>query len=285
MQPKVSIITVNYNDGKGLRATAESIINQTRFDALEWIVIDGGSTDDSVAVIKEYADKIAYWISEPDSGIYNAMNKGVAQARGEYFLFRNAGDLMYDDKVIENFINHPAYGHYDHCAGHAVMTISGKWWKTVPPWEEISLYSFFVRSWFHPVTFTRSSRFKHTQYDESLKIAADTKFFIQDLIHNNASYTPLNFHVCVFDYGGVSSQNQQISDQEHHQVIREMVPHRILIDYYHLIRDDNKKRRLLTDFIIHRTWECTVLSFMAYIINFPRYIFSRAKRLYDKLTH
>jgi glycosyltransferase involved in cell wall biosynthesis len=88
---KLSVITINYNNAIGLRKTIESVVNQT-FRDYEYIIIDGGSTDGSVDVIKEYADKIDYWVSEPDKGIYNAMNKGVAAAHGEYTNFLNSGD-------------------------------------------------------------------------------------------------------------------------------------------------------------------------------------------------
>lgn len=285
MQPKVSIITVNYNDGKGLRATAESIINQTCFDALEWIVIDGGSTDGSVDVIKEYADKITYWVSEPDKGIYNAMNKGVAQARGEYLLFRNAGDLMYDDKVIENFVNHPAFGKYDHYTGHIEIRNNGKWWKDIAPLKTLSLHTLYHPVILHPATFMRRSHFERMQYDETLKIAADAKFFIHDLILNNASYAPLDFFVCIFDNSGVSSQNQQQSLQEHYDIIRDILPPRVYEDYAYLMHINSKSLSILTHFALTRTWECKVLSAMAYIINIPRYVLRRAKRLYDKITH
>jgi len=83
---KLSIITVNLNNAAGLQKTIESVITQT-FTDYEYIIIDGGSTDGSVDVIKQHADKITYWVSEPDKGIYNAMNKGILQAKGEYCLF------------------------------------------------------------------------------------------------------------------------------------------------------------------------------------------------------
>lgn len=285
MPPKVSIITINYNDAKGLRAAAESIINQTYFNELEWIVIDGGSTDGSVDIIKEYAEKITYWVSEPDKGIYNAMNKGVAKARGEYLLFRNAGDLMYDDKVIENFVNHPAYGKYDHCTGRAAININGKWFKDTMPEKSLSMHSMYHPIFLHPITFMRRTRFERMQFDESLKIAADSKFFIHDLILHNASYTALDFFVCTFDGGGVSSQNQQASLDEHYAMIKEMLPPRIYADYAYLMHINDKPLQILTQLAITRTWECRILSYIAYVINLPRYVLRRARRLFEKLTH
>ena len=101
---KLSIITINYNNTKGLRRTIESVACQTSRD-YEFIIIDGGSSDGSVDVIKEYADKIDYWVSEPDGGIYPAMNKGVRSAHGEYCIFMNSGDEFYTKDVIESVIN------------------------------------------------------------------------------------------------------------------------------------------------------------------------------------
>ena len=85
-QRKFSIITINYNNKEGLRKTIESVVGQS-FRDFEYIIIDGGSTDGSIEVIKEYAGKVDYWVSEPDKGIYHAMNKGVLQAHGEYLNF------------------------------------------------------------------------------------------------------------------------------------------------------------------------------------------------------
>ena len=97
---KYTIITINYNNGKELRRTIESVINQTLTD-FEHVVIDGGSTDDSISIIKEYADRIDFWISERDKGVYNAMNKGLSHAHGEYVNFMNSGDSFYSPTVLE----------------------------------------------------------------------------------------------------------------------------------------------------------------------------------------
>ena len=102
---KYSIITVNYNNKEGLRQTIESVINQIYRD-YEFIVIDGGSTDGSADVLKEYDDQITYWVSEKDNGIYNAMNKGIAKATGDYLNFMNSGDCFYASDVLKNVANY-----------------------------------------------------------------------------------------------------------------------------------------------------------------------------------
>ena len=97
---KYSIITVNYNNKEGLRKTIESVIHQT-FRDFEFIVIDGGSIDGSVDVLKEYDSQIDFWVSEPDGGIYQGMNKGIKKATGEYLNFMNSGDCFYSSDVLE----------------------------------------------------------------------------------------------------------------------------------------------------------------------------------------
>src|SRR6476646_10787698 len=98
---KLSIITVNYNNCNGLRKNIESEITQT-FTKYEFLIIDGDSTDGSKTLIKKYTDKLHYWVSEKDCGVYNAMNKGVQKANGEYILMLNSGDYLCDDDVLLN---------------------------------------------------------------------------------------------------------------------------------------------------------------------------------------
>ncbi len=98
-QPKVSIVTVVFNDVKHIEGTILSVTRQN-YPNLEYIVIDGGSTDGTVDVIKKYADKIAYWVSEPDKGVYDAMNKGIKMATGEWLNFMNVGDRFADENVL-----------------------------------------------------------------------------------------------------------------------------------------------------------------------------------------
>ena len=97
---KITVITVCHNAAKTLEKTIKSVLNQT-YPNIEYIIIDGGSTDDTVDIIKRYADRLAYWISEPDKGIYDAMNKGIEVATGEWINFMNAGDTFYEENTID----------------------------------------------------------------------------------------------------------------------------------------------------------------------------------------
>ena len=97
---RFSIITINFNHADGLENTIQSVINQTCHD-YEFIIIDGGSSDGSVDVIRKYKENINYWVSEPDGGIFPAMNKGTRQAHGDYCIYMNSGDTFYDNNVLE----------------------------------------------------------------------------------------------------------------------------------------------------------------------------------------
>ena len=98
--PLISIVTVSYNAVKDIEKTILSVLNQT-YPNIEYIIIDGGSTDGTLDIIKKYEDKISYWVSEPDKGIYDAMNKGTLKATGVWLNFMNAGDTFYNEHVLE----------------------------------------------------------------------------------------------------------------------------------------------------------------------------------------
>lgn len=99
MKPVFSIITVTYNARQWIEATIKSVTEQT-YEQIEYIVVDGNSTDGTMEIIKKYADKISKWVSEPDKGLYDAMNKGLKLATGDFVWFMNAGDTIYDDKTV-----------------------------------------------------------------------------------------------------------------------------------------------------------------------------------------
>ena len=101
---KITIVTVTYNCSRILEKTIKSVISQT-YKEIEYIIVDGGSTDGTIEIIKKYDSKIAKWISEPDKGIYDAMNKGIDMATGEWINFMNAGDMFYSNITLSNIFN------------------------------------------------------------------------------------------------------------------------------------------------------------------------------------
>ncbi len=275
---KISIITVNKDNGAGLRATAQSVVSQSCFSDIEWIVIDGCSSDDSVQVIREYESYIDYWVSEKDTGIYSAMNKGVRAAHGEYVIFRNSGDLMFDERVIEKFINHPTYGHYDYCSG-ITRVVSGKRIEyDFYPSPDLTVEAFYRWAMPHASTFIKRSRFSESLYDESMKISADTVHCFRDIIVNNASYAPLDFFVSIFEAYGISSnhENAALGIIERDRGFKECLPPRIYDNIYYMHGKISSRERRLIRYTWSRTWEYKVLCFVALLLNLPR-------RLWEKI--
>lgn len=223
----LSVITINYNDAVGLRKTIESVITQSARNQIEFIVIDGGSTDGSKAVLEEYSDRIDYWVSEADRGIYNAMNKGVEVAHGEYCNFMNSGDVFHNTSVVESIIKTRFTA--DILCGNTT-TVEEKPWHILSP-EEVTMDTLYNGALNHQSALIRSSLMKKYRYDESLRIVADRKFFVQALIFDNCSYQRIDLDVADYDVNGLSSNNRFKSKEEYNKVLCELLPPRIRYDY------------------------------------------------------
>ncbi len=233
----LTIITINRNNAAGLEKTMLSVLCQTRTD-YEYIVVDGASTDGSVAVIKRLAPAFGdrlMWISEPDKGIYNAMNKGIGRARGEYLLFLNSGDSLVTPDVLERVSKAVEkegmppilYGNiiklFPDGRKQRTSFINGK---------EITLKVFYSLSLPHPSSFIRRSLFdKYGLYDESLKIVSDWKWFLQAVVLGEERVIYSNIDVSFFDMTGISSANRSLRQQEGQLVLDSLIPPRILADY------------------------------------------------------
>ena len=232
---KLSIITINRNNAEGLKKTIESIVNQS-YTNFEYIIIDGASTDHSVEIIKEYEYRLNYWISESDKGIYNAMNKGIKQASGEYCLFLNSGDFLIENNVIENVIKRGLQS--DIYSYGCQITKENFSIIHLPP-KEITLFTFTCGSLPHPSSFIkRSLLIEMNGYDENYRIASDYKFFFEILIIKNASYTSSDYVTSVFEgLSGISSISdnnsclRKIEEQKIHQMLQDYFP-RIIPDYF-----------------------------------------------------
>ena len=223
--PKLSIITINYNNDIGLKRTIKSVLSQIYAD-FEYIIIDGVSTDDSVALIKEFADKITYWISEPDKGIYNAMNKGILKATGDYCLFLNSGDCLANDRVLEEVVLNGL--DTDIISGNAIYEASefheGKY--VFSP-ERIKASDIIINFLPHQSSFIRRNLFNEIHsYDESFTVVSDWAFFIEALLVYSKSYKHINLFVSVCDTGGISSnpENCQMMKDEFHLALKKILP-------------------------------------------------------------
>ena len=222
---KLSIITINYNNCDGLRKTIESVVNQTCHE-FEYIIIDGGSTDGSVDVIKQYADKIDYWVSEPDKGIYNAMNKGISAAKGEYLNFMNSGDCFFDNTSVSNFNDINA--NEDIVFGNMIDSITGKRMGCIAT-DKITAADFFTASLPHQASFIRKQMFeKYGLYDEKYKIASDWKFFLYVIVFMNVSLRYIDINFATFENLGISTSDHTT---ERDAIITELFPPKIIADY------------------------------------------------------
>lgn len=219
---KLSVITINFNNKEGLRKTIESVVNQT-FNDMEYIIIDGGSTDGSIDVIREYAEKIDYWVSEPDKGIYNAMNKGIDVAKGEYYNFMNSGDVFSNPDTIECVFRYNLLS--DIICGNVLLP------NRFEPPQNITFNNLFSGTICHQATFIKSSLMRKYKYDENLKIVADRKFFIQALILDNCTYSAIDVDVVNYDINGFSSNNRTLTNYENSKIMEELIPERIRQDY------------------------------------------------------
>lgn len=226
---QLSLITINYNNREGLKKTIDSVVAQT-FKDFEWIVIDGGSTDGSRELLEEYAEYFAYWVSEPDKGIYNAMNKGIKKAKGEYLLFLNSGDYLYDKEVLSRVLD--AGLDTDVVYGY-IMVDKGGCKEIVKNPNEITLGTFVFGTINHSgcSLIRRNLFYQFGLYDESLKIVSDWKFFLQAIGLGPASVKYIDVLISVFDGGGIGTTNTVLCDMERELVLNECVPSRILRDY------------------------------------------------------
>jgi len=219
---KLSIITINYNNAPGLEETITSIVSQS-FRAFEFIVIDGGSTGEDVDVIKKYADNITYWVSEPDLGIYNAMNKGIKQAKGDYVLFINSGDTLFDRDVLSKIDFSDAT--IDLLYGDLQRIYPDNSSDIVKMPEVISTKYMLENTLAHPVCFIKKSLFeKYGLYREDLKIVSDWAFFLQIIASREIKYKHIPVIISSFRMGGMSNdpENNFLIKSETDKVIKEL---------------------------------------------------------------
>ena len=218
MNKKLSIITINYNNLEGLKRTMESVVNQT-WQEFEYIVIDGGSTDGSAEYIQSQREQLDYWVSEPDHGIYNAMNKGIAKATGEYLLFLNSGDHLYSAAVLAE--NHSAIKDQD-LIYFDIVYVDEKGSYAIAYPEALNFSFFYLDTLCHQSTLIKRTLFDELElYDEHLRFASDWKFFMKALFQNNCTYLKVNSILSTYYLDGISSQitNQKVLYEERQQVL------------------------------------------------------------------
>ena len=239
---RLSVITINLNNADGLRRTCESLFTQS-FTDYEFIVIDGGSTDGSVAFLEQHTDHITHWVSDPDRGIYHAMNKGIQFATGTYCLFLNSGDWLVSSATLETvFAQQPQA---DIVAGDVYFfdTLANaiKW--HIPSPDTLTAKTLFLGTLPHQVTLIRRILFERFGlYNEQLKIASDWLFFVEALLERGCSYQHIPETVAYFNMDGISCNPQTASLPRREQltVLQQKYP-RFLPDYERL--DQLEKQR------------------------------------------
>lgn len=225
---KLSIITINFNNKVGLQRTINSVIAQT-FKNFEWIVIDGGSTDGSKELIEQYSNIFSLWLSEYDDGIYNAMNKGIRAATGEYLLMLNSGDYLYNKTVLHDVV--PLLDGRDIYVGNEIR--GDILW--CPKLDEIGdvCELMTVRNIPPQSTFVRKSVFEiYGVYDEDKQIVSDWWLFFNALILGKATIEKLPFIISVFDIYGVSTVQTQLALSEKEDYLDKIPRIRYLAEFH-----------------------------------------------------
>jgi putative colanic acid biosynthesis glycosyltransferase len=206
--PKISIVTVVYNAKDDLEKTIQNIVNQT-YKNIEYIVIDGGSKDGTVDIIKNHEDKIDSWISEQDGGIYDAMNKGIAIATGDFINFMNAGDIFFDEKSLEKVVlkmdsNSKTYFGRAKTEDRDISWIYPSYKfdnKNIDIWLKSSLPN-------HQTMFFPKQFYKNYRYNLKYKIGSDSDYKFQ--AQKECGFCFIDEVIAVFELGGISTHMQSL---------------------------------------------------------------------------
>lgn len=219
VEPKVTIVTVTYNAQDYIEETINSVINQT-FTDYEYILVDGKSSDQTCSVIEKYKDHITTFISEPDKGLYDAMNKAIKLAKGEWIAFINAGDVYVDDSVLERVFNMYSHDDSDFIYGSHIW-VNGDQQALVPVrpldlmWQRICFC--------HQSLFSRTSLMKEKPFDLSYKIVSDYENYFSRYSEGK-KFLNVDFPVCKFLAGGVSDINFMARTLERWSVVKKYKP-------------------------------------------------------------
>lgn len=244
---RLSIITINYNNSTGLKKTIDSVLNQTSKE-FEYIIIDGRSIDNSLQEINVAFHMIydnaqsrgdvlqnglhVQWISELDSGIYNAMNRGIRMAKGEYIQFLNSGDIMASNDVTAKMLGslpndcNILYGNMLKPLSKRIHRDRGFAGKTP------TMLDFYTGTLNHSSAYIKRTLFDtYGLYDENLKIVSDWKWYLQVIALNDVKPNYVDIDVTIFDMNGISSTNSDLDKLERKQVLLTTLHKSVLTDY------------------------------------------------------
>lgn len=256
---KLSIVTINYNNAEGLRKTLASVAVQT-YSSIEHIIIDGGSSDNSVDVIKDYVAKVesqepraksVIWSSEKDNGVYHAMNKGIKKATGEYIQILNSGDILASDDVTARMV--AALESYSRESrvesqekgvaifyGNMLKSYDG---KTIinrdtcgnRMYTPESFLYFYNGTLNHDCAYIRRDLFdKYGLYNEDMKICSDWEWYVKAIVLGGEKPVYTNIDVTIFDMNGISEsggKNKELIIKERREYLEKILPPTVLHDY------------------------------------------------------
>ena len=249
----ISIITINRNNAQGLRRTLNSIVSQTSHD-FEHIIVDGASEDESVSYIHDYVlsskaiGRCVEWISEPDKGIYDAMNKGIKMVQGEYCLFLNSGDVLANDTVLEELLLNKPVADIVSC--NAILNKSQYHEERycISP-QQVRASDLILSNLPHQATLIRTSLFTSIHmYDTAFKVVSDWLFFIEAILKFNASYQHIHMFLARCETEGISNNpaNNAMMNEEFHRGLSKVLP--LFYDDYVKMKNEklNSDRDYLT---------------------------------------
>ena len=200
-----SIITINYNNAEGLEKTINSVLTQ-QFLNYEYIVIDGNSSDNSVELLKKFSDHISFYISEPDKGVYDALNKGIQKANGEYLIFMNSGDRFYSDMALNIYYNAINNESADVYYGDSLGIFKDGRECLIQQPESLDLNFWLLNSLNHQSTAISRSLFnEYGMYDDKLKIVSDWKWFFNIFINHGKKFLKVSKILSHYDMHGIST--------------------------------------------------------------------------------
>jgi len=216
----ITVITVVLNGAKTLEETIQSVINQT-YPNVEYIIIDGGSTDGTLDIIKKHENYIDYWVSEKDGGIYDAMNKGIDLVNGEFVNFMNSGDLFYNNSVLHTVCNElddgMIYGNHALYGKNMVKVIDVKNYKdkrNIP--------------FCHQALFVKSFYLKKNKFNRKYNIASDYDQYLS-LKYSGIKIKHIPETICLYLEGGLSQVDRKRLIYEYYQVMKKYKPFYALI--------------------------------------------------------
>lgn len=224
--PLISIITVSFNAAEFIEQTILSVFSQT-YPYIEYIIIDGASSDGTVEIIRKYESRLAYWHSKPDRGLTHAFNLGFAQSHGDWILYLNADDFFLDHSVVEQMVPHLMLNQEADVVHGRIMSVSREQTPTPlllkpiyygNPWRwEDSRWEAIIP---HPAAFTNRSYFKKVgEFDESWQIAVDYEFYLRAGRRLKAHFVPVN--MSVMRVGGLSGSNQVVRIRREYRQVQQ----------------------------------------------------------------